>query len=166
MIKEIKGREMEKGDRVYHKEFGIGTIKDIPVPSTAWVKFDKDTDDSERGIGIFMLEKYAGGLNTASGMAKRFNSGKTRFSLIPVKAEEAESKVWTMGAEKYGERNWEKGLPFLSVIDSMLRHIKAYQKGETIDSESGQPHMAHIRCNAAMLIEYQETHPELDDRKG
>lgn len=97
--------------------------------------------------------------------AKRDNSGKAKLSYIPRRAQEAEARVWEFGGKKYGRRNWEKGLPWLSVIDSLLRHAMALQSGEINDPETGEHHAAHIRCNAAMLIEFEHTHPELDDRK-
>lgn len=89
--------------------------------------------------------------------AKRYNSGKPRLSLIPHDALLEEGHVWTKGAEKYGDYNWEKlwGDKTVGVVlDSMLRHINEIQKGNHIDSESGKHHGAHIRCNAAMLIRY------------
>jgi Domain of unknown function (DUF5664) len=97
--------------------------------------------------------------------AERNNEGKPQFSFIPYEAQRQEAFVWAFGAKKYSRDNWRKGLPFMSVVDSMLRHVYAYAQGETNDPESGLPHMACIRCNAAMLLEYELTHPELDDRR-
>ena len=61
------------------------------------------------------------------------------------------------GAEKYDRNNWKKlwGDQTVEVVmASLLRHAFAIQKGEMLDEESGLPHAAHIRCNAAMLIRY------------
>ena len=96
--------------------------------------------------------------------ADRKNEGKPKLSFIPYEAQKQEALVWEFGARKYSRDNWKKGLPFLSVIDSILRHAAAYAAGETNDPESGLPHMAHIRCNTSMLLEYELTHKELDDR--
>lgn len=35
------------------------------------------------------------------------------------------------GAKKYGEHNWEKGLPFESYVDSATRHLMKYISGMT-----------------------------------
>ena len=35
------------------------------------------------------------------------------------------------GAKKYGERNWEKGLPFSSYLDSATRHLMKHISGMT-----------------------------------
>jgi hypothetical protein len=98
-------------------------------------------------------------------LADRKNDGKVQLTLIPYEAQKQEALVMMFGAKKYSRDNWKKGLPFLSVCDSILRHVNAYIQGETNDPESGLPHMAHLRCNAAFLIEFGITHPELDDRK-
>lgn len=103
--------------------------------------------------------------NRKTKTADRFNDGKVQLSYIPNKAQEAEARVWMKGAKKYSRDNWKKGLPFLSVIDSMLRHVLAFKEGEDNDPETGESHMAHVKCNASMLIEFLSTHPELDDRK-
>ena len=84
--------------------------------------------------------------------AKRFNQGKPRLELLVPEAIEEEAKVWTFGAEKYGEFNWQKGMSLLTIIASLLRHSFAILRGEDIDKESGFLHAAHIKCNASMLI--------------
>jgi hypothetical protein len=41
------------------------------------------------------------------------------------------SMHYKQGAEKYGERNWEKGIPLHSFIDSGVRHFLKYIDGQT-----------------------------------
>lgn len=99
-----------------------------------------------------------------SNRGTKFNQGKAPMSLIPSRAEIEEAHVWGMGRDKYGNGNWTKGIPFTEILDSLGRHWNAYKGGQTLDPESGRSHMAHIRCNAAMLIEFEATRPDLDDR--
>lgn len=40
------------------------------------------------------------------------------------------SMHYKQGAEKYGERNWEKGIPLHSYIDSGVRHVLKYLDGQ------------------------------------
>lgn len=97
--------------------------------------------------------------------AKRYNTGKPRMGLLPADALEEMAGVLTMGADKYGENNWRKGLPFIEVVDSLERHVSWFKKGHDLDDESGYHHMAHVMCNAAFLIQYlKDELYHLDDR--
>lgn len=89
--------------------------------------------------------------------ALRYNEGKIDLSLIPTEATKQECAVWMDGEKKYGRDNWKKlwGEKTTSVVmASLLRHAFAILEGELNDPETGKPHAAHIRCNAAMLLEY------------
>lgn len=99
-----------------------------------------------------------------NGSGLRFNSGKTRYDLLPAFAQEQYAKILTVGARKYAERNWELGMSWSSVISSLERHLAAMKRGEDIDPESGLLHTAHIMCNAAFLTEYYKIYPQGDDR--
>ena len=94
----------------------------------------------------------------------RFNSGKTRYDLVPQFAQEQYAKVLTKGSEKYAERNWEKGMAWSKVLASLKRHTSAFESGEDYDKETGLLHSAHIMCNAAFLTEYYKIYPQGDDR--
>ena len=98
------------------------------------------------------------------GQGLRFNEGKTRHDLVPAFAQEQYAKVLTKGAEKYAQRNWEKGMPWSKVTASLKRHVLAFERGEDYDPETGLLHMAHVMCNAAFLTEYYRIYPQGDDR--
>ncbi len=95
----------------------------------------------------------------------KFDQEKPAVGLIPATAMEEEGYVWGLGERKYGTHNWRKGLTILRICGAILRHTIAIMRGQDIDPESGKHHGAHIRCDAAMLIEfYYEGRTELDDR--
>jgi hypothetical protein len=100
----------------------------------------------------------------------RHNQGKLRLDLVPVSLDRAVAAVLQQACERsvnpYPERNWERGMPWSKVTASLLRHLAAWRAGEDNDPETGLPHLWHIACNVAFLIEYQETCPRLDDRRG
>ena len=48
--------------------------------------------------------------------AMRFNAGKLRYDLLPADALERLVGVYTIGAEKYDDRNWEKGFPWMGCM--------------------------------------------------
>lgn len=96
---------------------------------------------------------------------KRYNNGKIRYDLVPTYSQKQYAKVLTMGAEKYGDRNWEKGLPWMKgCVASLERHLEAFKSGEDYDEESKLLHMAHVMTNASFIVEFYKTHPEFDDR--
>lgn len=64
-----------------------------------------------------------------------------------------------------GARNWELGMPFGQVLAATYRHMGAFMKGETIDSESGLHHLAHAVFGLFAVMEYQnKNRDDLDDR--
>lgn len=98
------------------------------------------------------------------GKGKRFDKGKIRVDLLPSRAVLKCAQVFTFGAEKYGERNWEKGMKWSRVLGSLERHFQQIKMGEDYDEESGLLHIDHVTCNALFLSEYYETYLEGDDR--
>lgn len=98
------------------------------------------------------------------GTGKRFNQGKTRVDLLPADAVLKTAQVFTYGAKKYGERNWEKGMKWSNVLSSLERHFQAIKLGQDYDKETGFLHIDHILCNAMILSHYYENYMEGDDR--
>lgn len=94
----------------------------------------------------------------------KYDDGKLRFDLIPAFALEQLAAIYTMGAAKYADRNWEKGIKYSRVFAAIMRHLWAFWRGETIDSESGLPHVAHAAWGCFALLQYLSTCPEFDDR--
>lgn len=86
---------------------------------------------------------------------KKFDSDKPRYALIPPLAEEEMVKVLTFGAEKYDADNWRKVDDLTRYVDATMRHIAAYRKGDTLDSESGLHHLAHAMCCLAFITELE-----------
>lgn len=96
--------------------------------------------------------------------AVRNNTDKLRYDLIPVAALQDVAKVLTVGAAKYGERNWEKGFPWSNPYASLQRHMQAWWSGEDLDPETGLSHLAHACCNLMMLQQFEHVYREGDDR--
>lgn len=86
--------------------------------------------------------------------ADRYNEGKPELSYIldaPL-AMQGLANRFALGAKKYSRDNWKKGLPDTQVIDSLLRHLSAYQNGEMHDEDGGL-HVDAIVWNAVVLSE-------------
>lgn len=95
---------------------------------------------------------------------KHFDEGKPRVDLLPPAALVGVAEIFGYGAKKYGERNWQKGVLNSKLLGSTLRHIFAHMGGETVDKESGLPHLNHALCDLMMIVDNMVNRPEMDDR--
>ena len=83
------------------------------------------------------------------------DAGKPRPTLVPVSLIEAVTAIRMYGNAKYHDpENWRQVEP-QRYRDALYRHWLAYLKGEKNDLESGLPHLWHLACNAAFLIEME-----------
>ena len=96
---------------------------------------------------------------------KKHDAGKECFDLLPMMPLLALAKLFTLGKEKYGTRNWEKGMKFGRLFAAMMRHAIKYWAGEKYDPIDGQHHLTAVMWNAMVLMELENTHPEMDDRE-
>ncbi len=72
--------------------------------------------------------------------------------------------VLAFGAKKYAPNNWRKGLPWTKTLGATMRHLLFWSMGEDTDKESGLPHLSHAATNIMFLMEWKNTHPDMDDR--
>ncbi len=103
-------------------------------------------------------------LNPIEESGIKFDEEKIRLDLIPVAPLLELGKVLTFGALKYSPNNWRGGFKWSRTYAATLRHLFAWFSGETYDKETGINHLAHAMCNIVFLLEFANTHPELDDR--
>lgn len=96
--------------------------------------------------------------------ATKHDANKPRYDLIPPEAIGAVTQVLTMGAAKYGDRNWEKGMSWGRCFAACMRHLWAWWRGESKDPESGLSHLAHAACNVFFLLAYETRSVGDDDR--
>jgi len=94
----------------------------------------------------------------------RYNTGKTRWSLVSWKALIPMVEVLEFGAKKYAPFNWQKGLKYTEICESLLRHTHAFLEGEDNDSESKLSHVGHIGCNFLFLSYMFLFRKDMDDR--
>lgn len=58
------------------------------------------------------------------------NAVSCAFGPVPMFALEQLSKLYEAGCQKYGDRNWEKGQPLATYMDSGLRHLMKDIRGD------------------------------------
>lgn len=89
---------------------------------------------------------------------------KPDLSLLSSIALNKIGQVMTFGKKKYSAHNWRGGIAWSRVLSAAMRHLIAYIGGEDKDPETGLSHLAHLGCCVMFLLEFEETHRELDDR--
>lgn len=94
----------------------------------------------------------------------KFDADKPRFDLIPAMPLTELAKLYGVGAKKYADRNWEKGMAWSRLFAATQRHLWAFWNGEDMDQETRVSHLTNAVFGCFALREYMRTHPELDDR--
>ena len=98
---------------------------------------------------------------------RKDDRGKNRLDLIPFDALWEVGSVYTMGAGKYADRNWEAGIKYGRVFSALLRHLFKWWIGEKYDQEDGQHHLSSVIWCGLTLLHYDLNPPkysQFDDR--
>ena len=94
-----------------------------------------------------------------SGERRKFNTGaqrdvvdgKGRYDLISRIMIERLAKLLQRGAEKYNDRNWEKGMPLSVYMDSGMRHLFKFLEGHR-----DEDHLIAAIWNLQALLHIEE----------
>ncbi len=85
------------------------------------------------------------------------DAGKVQLTLCPPEIIKAIARVRMYGTDKYGDRDNWKMVEAQRYRDAAYRHWLAYLGDPCgVDEESGLPHLWHLACNIAFLIEFRE----------
>lgn len=95
-------------------------------------------------------------------LAHKDDKGKLRFDLLPPYPMSEVALNATIGAGKYGDRNWEGGMAWGRILGAIHRHINQWERGQDRDKE-GFHHLAAAAYNLLMLIEFQRTGAGVDN---
>lgn len=109
-----------------------------------------------RGCG-----KYKPPEEIHSDQTAKADAGKLRLTLVPSGIIRAIAKIRMYGNEKYhSPDNWRKVEPE-RYRDAAYRHFLAYlDDHSSLDEESGLPHLWHLACNIAFLVEMEKTNEQ------
>lgn len=99
-----------------------------------------------------------------TGKGVKHDQNKPDMALLSPIALVKIAQVMTYGKSKYGSNNWRGGFAWTRPLSAALRHLFAYIGGEDKDAETGISHLAHACCCLMFVLEFEETHKELDDR--
>jgi len=82
-----------------------------------------------------------------TGANRDLQTGKGRFDLTPPFSMMFLARIYETGCAKYGDRNWEKGIPINRYLDSAKRHIEKYQAGLR-----DEPHLSMVMWNISCAL--------------
>ena len=86
----------------------------------------------------------------------KHDGGKSRLTLVPEEVIWAIAAVREHGCKVYGDPEGWKQVEIERYRDAAYRHwLKYLREPEGADEESGLPHLWHVACNVAFLIELE-----------
>ena len=102
----------------------------------------------------------------AAGTTAKFGTGAVRsdtfeefrYDLVsPIGLREV-ARACAEGAAKYGDWNWEKGMPVHDLLNHAIAHIYGFLSGDR-----SEPHLGHAAWNLLAAIHSYELWPQLND---
>lgn len=90
------------------------------------------------------------------------DEGKARWDLLPYEVLDAIARILTIGAKKYDDRNWEKGISYGRVFGAAQRHLKDFWN-QHLNGEDGinkadgnEMSIDHAICELMFLSAYEK----------
>jgi hypothetical protein len=105
-------------------------------------------------------------LERAEGTTAKFGTGAVRSDTVeafrydlvsPIGLREV-ARTCAEGAEKYGDFNWEKGMPVHDLLNHAIAHIYEFLSGDR-----SEPHLGHAAWNLLAAIHSHELWPHLNE---
>jgi len=149
----VKAIEMQRATPATSSILEGIQIGDFPVPAFPEPGFPPSQQTWNEEIRV---------TNEKTGGQK--GSKLARYDLLPAGPLKQVAEHYGRGANKYSDRNWELGYDWNLSFAAMQRHAWQFWNGEDIDEETGGPHLAAVVFHAFALLEFMNTHPELDNR--
>ena len=91
-----------------------------------------------------------------SGAIRSGDADRERYDLITPIGLRRLALTYAEGAVKYGDRNWERGLPASVMLNHALRHLVLWTSGDETED-----HLAHAAWNLLGLMHFEECRPDL-----
>ena len=96
-----------------------------------------------------------------TGARRSRDADSCRFDLITPVGIRRLAETCAEGAAKYGDRNWEKGIPASVMLNHAIRHLYLYLEGDR-----SEDHLAHAAWNILGVCHFEERLPDMIDLPG
>lgn len=93
-----------------------------------------------------------------TGAVRSKDANGTRFDLLSPIGLRRYAEAMAEGSEKYGDFNWEKGMPVHDLLNHCLRHLNLYLSGDR-----SEDHLGHAAWNIMAACHSEEKWPELNE---
>ena len=93
-----------------------------------------------------------------SGAVRSADADDVRYDLITPVGLRRLAETCAEGAAKYGDVNWQKGIPASQMLNHAIRHLYLWLAGD--DRED---HLAHAAWNILGVCHFEERLPEMID---
>jgi len=93
-----------------------------------------------------------------SGAVRSSDAEQTRYDLITPVGLAAVARACAEGAQKYGDFNWEKGMPANDMLNHAIRHLYMFLGGDR-----SEDHLGHAAWNVMAAIHSLEVWPEINE---
>ena len=127
---------------------GVGRCDLLPLHQVAALL----DDEIIKAIGDYEESGNTSSLQKAIGLFSDMVFGSQYTAMLEA------AKQYEDGCQKYGERNWQKGIPVHCYIDSGVRHYLKFRRGDV-----DEPHDRAFVWNMLGAIWTHENKPELID---
>lgn len=93
-----------------------------------------------------------------SGAVRSSDAEQTRYDLISPIGLRAVAEACAEGAKKYGDFNWERGMPANDLLNHAIRHVFMFLGGDR-----SEDHLGHAAWGLLAAIHSLEVWPELNE---
>jgi hypothetical protein len=93
-----------------------------------------------------------------TGAVRSADAKAVRYDLITPIGLEAVARAYAEGSRKYGDYNWEKGMPANDMLNHAIRHLYIFLSGDR-----NEDHLGHAAWNIMSAIHSLEVWPELNE---
>jgi hypothetical protein len=148
----------------YDPDAGFIRLRDEPLPGDCERPEKQEAPEAPWLINPWPYVREPAEVRSVSATGGEKGTKLARFDLIPAGPLTQLAEHYGRGAEKYEDRNWERGYEWSKTFAALQRHAWAAWGGEDIDPGTGSPHMVAVAWHALAWLEFMSTHPEFDDR--
>ena len=93
-----------------------------------------------------------------SGAVRSSDAEHVRFDLITPIGLRRLAETCAEGAHKYGDFNWQQGIPASQMLNHAIRHIYLWLEGDR-----SEDHLAHSAWNILGVCHFEEAMPHMID---